>query len=60
MSSADNNNPKEELETFKASWVDSEMEIGRNRIFDFAMDDLDPKVFFGKKLETFLTTAICT
>ena len=40
------NSLKEELETCKHFLVDSEMENGRHRAFNFARDTLDPKFFF--------------
>ena len=39
----DNNSLNKELETCKHVYVDSEMENGRDRVNNFAMDTLDPE-----------------
>ena len=44
----DENSLKEELKTCKHFLVVSEMEIGRHRVYNFAMDFLDPKYLFKK------------
>ena len=43
MGDVDDNSLKEELKTCKQFLVDSEMENGRHRVYNFAMDTLDPK-----------------
>ena len=43
MRDLDDNSLKEQLETCKHFLVDSEMENGRNRVYKFAIDTLDPK-----------------
>ena len=39
----DDISPKEELETCKHFLVDSEIGNGRHRVYNFAMETLDPK-----------------
>ena len=48
MGPIDDNSLKEELETCKHFLVESNMQIGRHRVFDFAMDTLDQKILLEK------------
>ena len=43
MEDVDVNSQMEELETYKQFLVDSERENWRDRVYNFAMDTLDPK-----------------
>ena len=45
---ADDNGLKEELEAWKHFLVDSKMENGRHRFYNFAMDILDAKYLLEK------------
>ena len=47
---------KKELETFKNFLVNSEVEIGRHGVFNFAMDNLNGK-FLSEKLTLFLAVS---
>ena len=48
MGDVDDNSQKEELETCKKFLVDSEKENGKQSVYNFAMDTLDPKVLLEK------------
>ena len=48
MRNVDDNNLKDELETCKRILVDRQMENGRNRVYNLAMDKLDPKYLLEK------------
>ena len=48
MGDVDDNSLKEELETSKHFLVDSEMGNRRHRVYNFAMDTLDPKYNGGR------------
>ena len=49
---------KEEMETCKHFSVDSDMENGRHRVYNFAMDTLDPKQLL-EKLHVFFDSLKC-
>ena len=53
MGDVDDSSLKEELETCKPFLVDSEMENGRHRIYNFAMDNLDRKYLLEKLIVVF-------
>ena len=53
-----NDSLKEELETWKQFLVDSEMENERRRVFNFAMDTLDPE-YLLKKLDVVFDSLKC-
>ena len=48
MGPIDDNSLKEELETCQQFLVESDMQNGRHRVFDFAMDTLDQKILLEK------------
>ena len=48
MGGVDDNSLKEELETCERFLVDSEIEKRRQRVYNFAMDSLDPKSLLAK------------
>ena len=48
MGGVDNNSPKEELETCKHILVGKEMENGRHRFCNFAIETLDPNYLLDK------------
>ena len=58
MGDVDDNSRKEELETCKHFLVDSEIKNGRHRVYNFAMDTLDPKNVL-KKLDVVFDSLKC-
>ena len=48
MGDVDDNSLEEELEEWKHLLVDSEMEIGRHSVYNFATDTLEPKHMWEK------------
>ena len=58
MGDVDDNSWKEEHETCKHFSVDSEMENGRHRVYNFAMDTLGPK-YLLKKVNAVTGTLKC-
>ena len=58
MGDVDDNSLKEELETCKHFLIDNEIENGSHRVYNFAMDTLDPK-FLLEKLDVVFDSLKC-
>ena len=58
MGDVDDDSLKEELETCKHFLVDSEMENGRHRVYNIAIESLDPK-YLLEKLDVVFDSLIC-
>ena len=55
----DDNSLKEELETSEHFLLDNEMENGRHRVYNFAMDTLDPE-YQLEKLDVVFDSLKCS